>query len=143
MPEIPQNTGAIGRICVCLGANLHLIKPLGFILDDSHLKRAGLDYWKYLRCVVHEDWEIFLKEESPNRMMFASTKGTKIYYDFKFSSGDYLIFGNETGGFPKSFYSRYREMLYTIPMPGEHSRSHNLASSVAIMASEAHRQFDA
>ena len=141
-PEIPQNTGAIGRLCVCLGAKLHLIKPLGFSLDASYLKRAGLDYWKFLIYNVYDCWDSFLDIKTPQRMLFSSTKGSKSYFEFHFQPGDYLIFGNETKGFPEKFYQLYKENLYVIPMPGKHSRSHNLANAVAIMCYEAFRQID-
>ena len=140
MPEIPQNTGSIGRFCVCLDAELHLIKPLGFSLDDTHLKRAGLDYWPNLRYSLHNNWEAFLEKENPARMMFATTKGTKSYLDYTFKPDSYLIFGNETRGLPVSFYKQYEPSLYTIPMPGAHARSHNLSNAVAIIGYEAYRQ---
>ena len=139
-PEIPQNTGAIGRFCVCLDATLHLIQPLGFLVDDTHLKRAGLDYWKYLSYKIHSNWGAFLKSEKPDRMLFASTKGIKPYFDYSFQPGAYLVFGNETSGFPEVFYTQYKDHLYGIPMPGKYARSHNLSNAVAIIGSEAYRQ---
>jgi len=139
-PEIPQNTGTIGRLCVCLGAQLHLIEPLGFSLEKSHVRRAGLDYWEHVSLTVHSDWDAFLKAEPSPRLFFASTKGLKPYWEHVFRPGDCLVFGNETSGLPPSFYERYREKLYLIPMPGEHARSHNLANAVSIVAYEALRQ---
>ena len=139
-PEIPQNTGTIGRLCVCTDAALHLIKPLGFLLDETHLKRAGMDYWQYLNLTVYEDWDDFLTRANPGRMVFCSTKTTRSLYDFKFQEGDWLIFGNEGHGLPPPFYQRYEQQLFTLPMPGEHARSHNLANSVAIALYEALRQ---
>ena len=141
-PEIPQNTGTIGRLCVCTDAALHLIKPLGFLLDEAHLRRAGLDYWPYLNLSIYEDWDDFLTKNnpSPDHMVFCSTKTTKSLYDFTFQEGDWLIFGNEGHGLPPPFYERYRERLFTLPMPGEHARSHNLANSVSIALYEALRQ---
>ena len=140
-PEIPQNTGAVGRLCVCLGATLHMIEPLGFSLDESHLKRAGLDYWKHLEFKVHETWENFLINENPKNLFFASTKGEKSYLEFNFQKGDSLVFGNETRGLPEKFYHDYTDKLFQIPMPGNFSRSHNLANAVAIISYEAYRQF--
>jgi Predicted rRNA methylase (SpoU class) len=141
-PEIPQNTGTIGRLCVCTDAALHLIKPLGFLLDEAHLRRAGLDYWPYLNLSIYEDWDDFLAKNNPSldHMVFCSTKTTKSLYDFTFEEGDWLIFGNEGHGLPPPFYERYRERLFTLPMPGEHARSHNLANSVSIALYEALRQ---
>lgn len=139
-PEIPQNTGAIGRLCVCLDATLHLIEPLGFQLDEASLRRAGLDYWQYLHYCVYGNWPEFLAMRQPRRLFFASTYGVTPYYDFQFQENDFLIFGNETGGLPGEFYDRYRGQLYQIPMPGVHARSHNLANAVAIVAYEAYRQ---
>ncbi len=140
-PEIPQNTGSIGRLCVNLGASLHLIKPIAFSLDEKYVRRAGLDYWQHVDLHVHDDWAAFLRTESPQRFFFASTKGTKSYFDWTFENGDYVIFGSETSGLPPELYEQYADDLYSIPMPGEHYRSLNLSNSVAIIAYEAYRQF--
>ena len=139
-PEIPHNTGAIGRLCVGLDARLHLIKPLGFSLRASALKRAGLDYWDHLRLAVHSDWDAFLAAEAPARLFFASTQGVRSCYDCVFAKDDFLVFGSETTGLPGSFYARYAEHLFRIPMPGAHARSINLANAVAIVLYEAYRQ---
>ncbi len=139
-PEIPQNTGAIGRLCVNLDARLHLIEPLGFQLDATHLRRAGLDYWQHLDLRVHPHWEAFLAAESPERLHVASTKGTRPYYEAEYRLGDYLVFGRETSGLPDSFYERYRNEMTIIPMPGRHARSLNLANAVGIVLYEAYRQ---
>lgn len=140
-PEIPQNTGTIGRLCVCTDSALHLIKPLGFSLDETHLKRAGLDYWPFLNITVYEDWNDFLtRNNSPQRLIFCSTKTTRSLYDHAFEPGDWLVFGNEGHGLPPQFYTNYEDKLFTIPMPGEHARSHNLANSVSIALYEALRQ---
>ena len=95
-PEIPHNTGAIGRLCVGLGVPLHLIRPLGFHLDDKSVVRAGLDYWPYLDLHIHDTWEEFLKAENPKHLYFLSTHGEKSLYDCKFEKGDFLVFGNES-----------------------------------------------
>ena len=94
-PEIPQNTGTIGRLCVCTDAALHLVKPLGFLLDEAHLRRAGLDYWPFLNLSIHEDWDDFLATCAPplDRMVFCSTKTTRSLYDFAFREGDWIVFG--------------------------------------------------
>lgn len=140
-PEIPQNTGTIGRLCVCTDAALHLIRPLGFLLDEAHLRRAGMDYWQFLNLTVYDTWEEFLEKNNyPERMVFCSTKTTRKVYDYSFQEGDYLIFGNEGHGLPPPFYTKYEQQLFTLPMPGEHSRSLNLANSVSIALYEALRQ---
>ncbi len=139
-PEIPQNTGNIGRLCVCTGARLHLVRPLGFSLEASRLRRAGLDYWKYLDLAVHDDWADYLHAARPQRMIFASTKARRSLFAVRFQPGDHLVFGNETGGLPPEFYSRYRDRLARLPMPGKHARSLNLANAVAIALYEALRQ---
>ena len=139
-PEIPHNTGAIGRLAVGLGVKLHLIRPLGFHLDDESVKRAGLDYWEFLDYEVHDTWEDYLAKAKPQRFFFLSTHGEKSLYDLSFGDGDALVFGNESSGLPKDFYARYRELLFKIPMPGEHARSINLANAVSIAAYECYRQ---
>ena len=139
-PEIPHNTGAIGRLAVGLGVKLHLIRPLGFHLDDESVKRAGLDYWEFLDYEVHDTWEDYLAKAKPRRFFFLSTHGEKSLYDLSFGDGDALVFGNESSGLPKDFYARYRELLFKIPMPGEHARSINLANAVSIAAYECYRQ---
>lgn len=140
-PEIPQNTGTIGRLCVCTDAMLHLIKPLGFSLDEAHLKRAGLDYWPFLNWNVYEDWDDFLeKNGNPVNMYFCSSKTERSLYECSFHYGDYLVFGNEGHGLPADFYDRYSDRLCTIPMPGRHARCHNLANAVSIALYEGLRQ---
>lgn len=139
-PLIPQNTGAIGRLCVCADIRLHLIKPLGFIIDDAHLKRAGMDYWPHLDITVHETWNDFLESESPKALHFLSTKGKKSLYDIEFKENDFLVFGNESIGLPRDFYTTYEKQLFQIPMPGKYNRSHNLANSVSIALYEGLRQ---
>lgn len=139
-PLIPQNTGAIGRLCVCTDTHLHLIKPLGFIIDDAHIKRAGMDYWQHLDVTVHESWEDFIASESPQDLHFLSTKGEKSLYDIEFTENSYLVFGNESIGLPPDFYSSYKDQLFLIPMPGRYNRSHNLANSVSIALYEGLRQ---
>jgi len=139
-PEIPHNTGAIGRLCVGLGVPLHLVRPLGFALDDRSVARAGLDYWPHLDLSVHDTWEDYLAAARPKRVFFLSTRGEKPLYGCRFERGDALAFGNESSGLPPGFYSRYGEALFKIPMPGEHARSINLANAVSIAAYECHRQ---
>ena len=139
-PEIPQNTGTIGRLAVSTNCKLHLIEPLGFSLEDKYLKRAGLDYWQHLNPAIHKDWEAFLAAEKPQRMFFISTHGEKNFFDAKYEIGDYLVFGRESAGLPPEFYENYRQDMWQIPMPGEFSRSLNLANAVSITLYEAMRQ---
>ena len=139
-PEIPHNTGAIGRLCVGLDAALHLIKPLGFSISDRDLRRAGLDYWEHLDVTTHANWDAFLEAATPAVLCFASTKGTRDIYECEFPEGVFIVFGNETSGLPPEFYSRYEDELFKIPMPGEHARSINLANAASVAIYEAYRQ---
>ena len=123
-----------------LGVPLHLIRPLGFRLDDQSVARAGLDYWPYLELSVHDTWDEYLEAVRPARLFFLSTKGERSLYDCRFARGDALVFGNESSGLPKAFYERYRERLFRIPMPGAHARSINLANAVSVAAYECYRQ---
>lgn len=140
-PEIPHNTGAAGRLALATDATLHLIKPLGFSLDDKQVRRVGLDYWKDVKLKVWESFEEFL-ENVPNhsRMFFLSTKGKKSHWQTEFQKGDYLVFGKETKGLPDEIRNRFQSQLLTIPMEECSTRSLNLASSVAIVLYEAYRQ---
>ncbi len=138
-PEIPQNTGNIGRLCVGLGATLHLIKPLGFSLEDRYLKRAGLDYWKYLKLNVYEDYSSFFKKNKPARIFYFSKKANEIYWNAQYDKGDFLVFGRETTGLPDWILFNSKNNVFRIPMPGK-TRSLNLSNSVAIVAYEAFRQ---
>lgn len=139
-PEIPHNTGAIGRLCVGLDCLLHLIRPLGFRLTDAYLRRAGLDYWPHVRLAIHDDWDAFLEQTTLARLFFLSTHGERFLYACTFQENDALVFGSEGSGLPAEMYERYRERLFQIPMPGVHARSINLANAVAIAAYEAYRQ---
>jgi len=138
-PEIPPNTGNIGRLCRATGSTLHLIKPLGFAIDDRTLKRAGLDYWKEVDVRLWDSFEELLKaEEQKARLFFLTTKSDRAYYDVRFRPGDFLVFGRETEGLPEAMLAANREQLLTIPMEG--TRSLNLATAVAIVLFEAVRQ---
>jgi len=138
-PEIPQNTGNIGRLCVNTDTTLHLVHPLGYSLEDKYIKRSGLDYWKYLDLKVHDSVDEFLDYAKGKDCYFFSTKTERSYRTCEFRPDSFLIFGNEGSGLPKSFYEKFKNDLYTIPMPGEHARSLNLANSVAIVIYEALR----
>lgn len=139
-PEIPQNTGNIGRLCVNTGSRLHLIKPLGFSLDEKHLKRAGMDYWHNIDLNIYEDWDEFLDRNPGAELYFFSTKTERVFWDCPYLPGAFLVFGNEGHGLPEDFYESYREQLYTIPMPGKNVRSLNLANSVSIVLYEGIRR---
>lgn len=142
-PQIPHNTGAIGRLCVGLDACLHLIGPLGFSLDEKAVRRSGLDYWPHLNLQVYATWDAFLTTNQPPYIHFLSTRGKKNLYDVAFSSPCWLAFGNETSGLPPPFYTHYADALYKIPQPGQHARSINLANAAAIAMYEAYRQIAA
>lgn len=137
-PEIPQNTGNIARTCAALGARLHLVKPLGFKVEDRYLKRAGLDYWPLVELVIHEDLNSFFAQENRGQHVFLSTKGKKTYAGFPYEDTCYLIFGKETKGLPEELLVRHPDTCIRIPMR-EEARSLNLSNAVAIVAYEASR----
>ena len=137
-PEIPANTGNIGRTCVATDTVLHLIEPLGFQINDKMLKRAGLDYWDKLDLHIHENFDAFLSENPGARMFMFSTHATKNYAEITYAENDYLVFGPETRGLPPEIRDHYGEAV-RIPM-GKEIRSLNLSNSVAIAAYEALRQ---
>lgn len=139
-PEIPPNTGNVARLCVAMNCELHLVKPLGFSINDKHLKRAGLDYWKYLRLFIHDTLDDFLSQLNGN-FYFFSSKGKKIYTSIKYEKDDWLIFGSETKGFPDRIFKEFSDKIYTIPMFGP-VRCLNLSNSVAIVSYEALRQIE-
>ena len=139
-PQIPPNTGNIGRLCVNLDAKLHLVKPLGFDISQKALRRAGLDYWKKVDLVVWDSFEEFLEaNQIDTHFHLATTKTDKIYWDSQFQKGDFLIFGSETKGLREDFLAKYPQNCITIPM-SKSGRSLNLSVSVGIIAYEALRQ---
>ncbi|NOY76111.1 MAG: tRNA (cytidine(34)-2'-O)-methyltransferase [Kiritimatiellaeota bacterium] len=138
-PEIPQNTGNIGRLCVNTDTTLHLVKPLGFSLDDKHVKRAGMDYWSHLSLVAHDSLEDYFESTAGVKRYFFSTKAVKTHYECPFESGAHLIFGNEGSGLPDYAHVEFADLMYTIPMSGRARRSLNLANSAAIVLYEALR----
>lgn len=139
-PEIPPNTGNIGRTCVAVGARLHLVGPLGFQMDDKRLKRAGLDYWPFLKHEFYTNWSEWERQHSvEKRAWFFSTKGQRSFYEVEFKTGDFLIFGKETRGLGCEVLKKYQKRSLFIPMVQE-ARSLNLATSVGIVLYEAHRQ---
>ena len=139
-PEIPPNTGNIGRLCLATGATLHLVRPLGFSIDDRTLKRAGLDYWNEVNVVMWDSFaDLQLAQPAETRFFFLTTKTTRPYWDAKFRDGDFLVFGRETKGLPETLLAANPESLFTIPMRPE-TRSLNLATAVGIVLYEAMRQ---
>jgi tRNA (cytidine/uridine-2'-O-)-methyltransferase len=139
-PEIPPNTGNIGRLCLATDAHLHLVKPLGFSIDDKTLRRAGLDYWEQVKVTVWDSLDALLASQPEGtHNFFLTTKCDRAYYDEKFHAGDYLIFGRETKGLPESLLNAHPGSLLTIPMTNK-TRSLNLATAVGIVLFEAMRQ---
>jgi tRNA (cytidine/uridine-2'-O-)-methyltransferase len=138
-PEIPPNTGNIGRLCLATGSTLHLVKPLGFSTEDRELKRAGLDYWKEVKVRTWNSFgELQQNQETSARYFFLTTKFGRAYHEVKFREGDFLVFGRETKGLPENLLAENAERCLTIPMQG--TRSLNLATAVAIVLFEAVRQ---
>ena len=139
-PKIPQNTGSIGRTCVALGIKLHIVKPIPYELDDTKIKRAGLDYWPHLDLSVWDSLDEFLAANPINeRHFFLTTKTEKSYIDTKFLPGDFLYFGSEDAGLPMGLMDMRKEGMITIDMR-EEFRSLNLAAAVSIVSYEAFRQ---
>ncbi len=140
-PEIPANTGNIGRTCVATGTTLHLIEPLGFHLDEKSIKRAGMDYWDKLDLRRYINYEEFLEINNPRRIFMATTKAHRTYTDVRYDADDFILFGKESAGIPEELLVDNEENCIRIPM-GEDIRSLNLSNSVAIVLYEALRQND-
>ncbi len=140
-PEMPANTGNIGRTCVATGTRLHLIRPLGFRLDEKHLRRAGLDYWQKLDLTVYDHYEDFLAKNPQARIFMATTKAKQRYTDVSYQPDDFFLFGPESSGIPEEILIRHPELCVRIPMNPQ-IRSLNLANSAAIILYEALRQQD-
>ena len=138
-PEIPQNTGNIGRTCVATDTRLHLIEPLGFRLDERALKRAGMDYWKDLDVTTYVNFQDFQERNPGVRIYMASTKALNLYSDVKYEDNCYIMFGKESGGIPEDILYNHREDAIRIPM-NKNIRSLNLSNAVAIVLYEALRQ---
>jgi len=139
-PEIPNNTGNIGRLCLGTGSELHLIKPLGFSLEDKQLKRSGLDYWPKLKVHIHEDFSTFLLANPRAKMAFYSSKGNQNYWDLEAEEDHYFVFGCESKGLPESLVEKQQQSLYKIPLAADSIRSFNLANAVSIVLFEGKRQ---
>jgi tRNA (cytidine/uridine-2'-O-)-methyltransferase len=138
-PQIPNNTGAIGRVCVNTNTRLHLIKPLGFDIDEKAVRRAGLDYWEKLDLTVWEDWESFAEANKDGNFYFGTTKKETPYFDASFKENDFLIFGSETQGLPEDLLDANESSCITIPMAKE-GRSLNLSIAASIVLYEAIKQ---
>ncbi|MDD2295967.1 MAG: tRNA (uridine(34)/cytosine(34)/5-carboxymethylaminomethyluridine(34)-2'-O)-methyltransferase TrmL [Eubacteriales bacterium] len=142
-PEIPPNTGNISRTCAATGTVLHLVKPLGFSIDDRQLKRAGLDYWPFVKLILHDDLDSFLRDWGERRMFLATTKGVQSYTEVCYHDEDMLVFGKETKGLPAEFIRDRQADTIRIPMSRDtRLRSINLSNAVGIVLYEALRQLD-
>ena len=142
-PEIPPNTGNIVRTCAATDSVLHLVRPLGFDIDSKAVRRAGLDYWPFVKLEVHDSLEEFLKTYADRRMFLATTKAGKRYTDIRYEDGDMILFGRETQGLPKDFVEKNKDFAIRIPMSeNTRLRSLNLANSANIILFEALRQLD-
>ncbi len=140
-PEIPQNTGNIARTCAITNSKLHLVKPLGFDLDEKQARRAGLDYWPYASVETHENLDAFFDKYKGCRFFYASTKAKKYYTEVQYEDGDYILFGKETAGLPEALIEENPATAIKIPMHSER-RSLNLSNAVAIVVYEALRQLN-
>ena len=138
-PEIPANTGNIGRTCVAAGTRLHLIEPLGFRLDEKNLRRAGMDYWKELDVSIYDDYHDFLDKNSGGKIYMATTKAERAYTEVSYEPDAYIMFGKESAGIPEEILVEHEPECIRIPMVGD-TRSLNLGNSVAIVLYEALRQ---
>ena len=138
-PEIPMNTGNIGRLSLASGSALHLVKPFGFELDDKRLKRAGLDYWKHISVNIYENIEEFFKKNNDVNMVYFSSYATKNYTTINFQDDMFFLFGKESVGLSKEITVKNLDNLYKIPIYSKHVRSLNLANAVSIVVYEALR----
>jgi tRNA (cytidine/uridine-2'-O-)-methyltransferase len=141
-PEIPNNTGNIGRLALASGSRLHLVKPFGFEIDDKRLKRAGLDYWQHLEVVYYNNIDEFFAKNSKEQMVYLSSHGKKSHWDISFSENLFLVFGKESLGLPKPLIDANQDKLFKIPLYSEAIRSLNLANAVSIIVYEGLRQLE-
>jgi len=139
-PEIPNNTGNIGRLALASGSSLHLVKPFGFEINDTRLKRAGLDYWQHLSVTMYESMDDFLTKNKDKNMVFLSSHGTKNHWSIDFEDDMFLIFGKESVGLPKILIEKNSDKLFKIPLYSKHVRSLNLANAVGIVVYEGLKQ---
>ncbi|GAA0740690.1 tRNA (cytidine(34)-2'-O)-methyltransferase [Gaetbulibacter jejuensis] len=139
-PEIPNNTGNIGRLALATGSTLHLVKPFGFEIDDSRLKRAGLDYWQHLDIVYYDDIDDFFTKNKTANMVYLSSHGKQQHWDIPFKDDLFLVFGKESVGLPKHITQNNEDSLFKIPLYSKHIRSLNLANAVSVVVYEGLRQ---
>lgn len=139
-PEIPPNTGSIARLCAATLTPLHLIEPLGFKIDDRHLKRAGLDYWQFVDLRVHKSWDEFVAAAPVKQLLYFSKRAVRSYTRARYQEEHYLVFGPETRGLPQHLLDANSDSSYRIPMAGEGVRSLNLSNAVSIVLYEGLRQ---
>lgn len=132
-PEIPNNTGNIGRLALASGSHLHLVKPFGFEISDTRLKRAGLDYWQHLSITYYNNIDEFFEINKKQNMVFLTSHGTKNHWDIPFENNMFIIFGKESIGLPKALLEKHSDKLYKIPLYSKHVRSLNLANAVSIV----------
>jgi len=135
-PEIPNNTGNIGRLSLATGSTLHLVKPFGFEINDARLKRAGLDYWKHISLHIYENIDEFFEKNKTADMVFLSSHGTKDHWSVDYKDNMFFVFGKESVGLPKSIIEEHSEKLFKIPMFSTHIRSLNLANAVGVVVYE-------
>jgi tRNA (cytidine/uridine-2'-O-)-methyltransferase len=141
-PEIPQNTGSIARLCAATQTPLHLVAPLGFKIDDKHVKRAGLDYWPYVDVRLHDSWEDFLRKHGAGSLLYFSKKAAWSYTRASYREGDFLVFGPETQGLPEDLLNTQPDRSFRIPMMTQAVRSLNLSNAVSIVLYEGLRQLE-
>ena len=139
-PEIPNNTGNIGRLALASGSNLHLVKPFGFEIDDTRLKRAGLDYWQHLSVTYYESIDDFFIIHKDKKMVYLSSHGKKDHWSIDFEDDMFLVFGKESVGLPKHIIEKYSDKLFKIPLFSNHVRSLNIANAVGIVTYEGLKQ---
>jgi len=139
-PEIPNNTGNIGRLALASGSKLHLVKPFGFEITDSRLKRAGLDYWQHLEVIYYDNIDDFFNKNPNANMVFLSSHGQQEHWDITYEDDMFLVFGKESKGLPKTITEKYPEKLFKIPLYSNHIRSLNLSNAVSIIIYEGLRQ---
>jgi tRNA (cytidine/uridine-2'-O-)-methyltransferase len=139
-PEIPQNTGNIGRTCVLTNSKLHLIRPLGFSVEDKYLKRAGMDYWPQLDITYYENFEEFINIHKDKKIYLSTTKAKMLYTEVDYTSGDFIMFGRESSGVPDNIRQLFKDNLIKVPMIETTDRSLNLSNTAAIVVYEALRQ---
>jgi tRNA (cytidine/uridine-2'-O-)-methyltransferase len=141
-PEIPMNTGNIGRLSLASGSVLHLVKPFGFELNDSRLKRAGLDYWKHISLKIYENIDEFLLANKDKNMVYLSSSGKKNYCSIEYKDNMFLVFGKESVGLSKTIINNSQDKIYKIPIYSSHIRSLNLANAVSIVVYEGLRNIN-